>query len=345
MGRLDRLESRRYDAAVRASLAGEVYKRMRDSESIRYTIGAMQPIDPEYTKNTFAQGDRVKSQLEQRLSGKHDFEYQGSVTTDTHIKAKSDIDLLLIQTAWFGLESPQALSNPYVGDAREDMRALRRNAATALQQAFPQASLNNSGATAIRLTGGSLTRDIDIVPASWYHTNEYVRTGDQSFKGVEVFNQDTNTRIPNTPRLHKRRIEERDQRVHGGLRKAVRLMKSLMYDSDGRVTMSSYNIVGIAFNIPDQELQFDQPRELAILEACCSFCSRLVGEPLLRDSIRVPDGRRTVFGSGQGASLPQLNALTKELLDLRSDVLSENIRSFAKLSEARVEHPLSIVGR
>jgi len=339
MRRLERLEQRRYDAAVKASLLGEVYKQMRQSESVRYTVGAMQPIDPEYTKNTFAQGERVRSQLQQRLQITADYEYQGSVTTDTHIKARSDIDLLVIRNGWWWVEPPQVPDPPYPGDPKADMRSFRGGAAVALREAFPAATLDDSGSTALRLNGGSLTRAVDIVPASWYDTNDYARTRDKVYRGVKVFNKETGDFVANTPFLHARRIEEKDQRTRGGLRKATRLMKSLMYDSDGRLDMSSYNITAIAFNIRDAGLLHELPRELAILEACYEFCRLLADDPASRGSIRVPDNSRLVFGDGPGATLVQLNALTKELADLRRDVLEENVRSFKLLAEARVEHP------
>lgn len=340
MRRLDLLEQRRYDQAVAATLGGEIYKRMKDTESVRYTIGAMQPIDPEYTKNTFAQGDRVKNQLQERLRTSAEFEYQGSVTTDTHIKAKSDIDLLVIRKGWIWLEPPQTPESPYQGDPAADMRQLRGESVSALNAAFPQASLDDSGSNALTLSGASLSRVVDVVPASWYDTNEYTRTKDKTHRGVKVFNKVTGEFIANTPFLHKARIETKDQATRGGFRKAARLMKSLMYDSDGRVDMSSYNIVGIAYNIPDQQLLHQTPRELAILEACFEFCSLLVINAPLRDSLSVPDVSRKVFGSAQGATVEQLNALTKELADLRKDILNENVRSFKKLAEARVEYPL-----
>ncbi|MBX3368618.1 MAG: hypothetical protein KF912_15015 [Phycisphaeraceae bacterium] len=340
MRRLDRLEQRRYDQAVRASLAGEIYRRMKDSESVRYTIGAMQPIDPEYTKNTFAQGDRVKSQLQERLRTEADYEYQGSVTTDTHIKARSDIDLLVIRKGWVWLEPSQTPPSPYQGDPAADMRQMRGEAVAALRAAFPQASLDDSVSTALKLSGASLTRVVDVVPASWYDTNEYLRTNDRTYRGIKVFNKITGEFVANTPFLLKRRIEEKDQATRGGFRKAARLMKSLMYDSDGRVDMSSYNIVGIAYNIPSDLLQHQTPRELALLEACFEFCTLIEGNPSARDTLRVPDGSRTVFGSGQGATVAQLRAMTKELADLRHDVLNENVRSFKRLAEARVEYPL-----
>lgn len=343
MRRLEQLEARRYDQAVKASLAGEIYKRMRESESVRYTIGAMQPIDPDYTKNTIEQGERVKNQLKERLSIECDYEFQGSTMTDTHIKARSDIDLLLIRQGWYWVEG--ASVSPYSGDAREDMRRLRREATVAMTAAFPQAQLDDTGSTSFKLSGASLSRVVDVVPASWYNTSDYTRTSDKTHRGVKVFNKNTGEFIPNTPFLHKRRIEERDQRTRGGLRRAVRLMKSLRYDSDGRADMSSYNIAGIAYNIPELGLLHEPARELAILEACWEYCQRLSFDLALRDSIRVPDGSRTVFGGGQGATGIQLAALTKELSDLRRDVLTENARSFTKLLEARIAHPLESAPR
>ncbi|MCC6284635.1 MAG: hypothetical protein IT439_04930 [Phycisphaerales bacterium] len=103
--------------------------------------------------------------------------------------------------------------------------------------------------------------------------------------------------------------------------------------------MSSYNIVGIAYNLPESELLSPAPRELVILEACIGYCERLATDAALRALAKVPDGSRTVFGSGQGATLQQLDALTKELTTLRYDILTENARSFRRLAEARVEHP------
>ena len=346
MSRLERLEQRRLDPSimVKASMVNEVYRRIKDSESVRYTIGAMQPIDPEYTKNTFVQGDRVKSQLQQRLSQDCEFEYQGSTTTDTHIKARSDIDLLLIYKGWYWLEPPQVPQYPYKGVPADDIRKLRSDATGAMHSAFPEASVDASGTTAICMSGASLTRQVDIVPASWYDTNEYARTGDRVFRGVKVFNKDSGEFIANTPFLHKRRIEERDQRTRGGLRKAARLMKTLMYDSDGRVEMSSYNIVGIAFNISESELTVQAPRELAILEACFAYCERLGNDQALRAAILVPDGHRTVFGGGSGTTVTQLSALTKELNDLRMEVLRDNVRSIRRLVEGSIEYPVAIAG-
>jgi hypothetical protein len=223
------------------------------------------------------------------------------------------------------------------------MRSLRRQIVVAATAAFPAATVDESKATCICLNGGSLSRSIDVVPASWHNTTDFARSQDSTYRGVRVFNNQSGVFISNTPRLHKRRIEERDQMTRGGLRKAARLMKTLMYDSEGRVGMSSYNIVGIAYNIPERALVTDAPRDLAILEACFEFCTRLESDTSLRVSIRVPDGHRAVFSDGPGATASQLTALTKEIADLRRDILTENLRSFTKLVDASV--PYSVPGR
>lgn len=341
MTRLQRLEQRRLDESVivKASMANEAYRQMNQTESVRYTIGAMLPIDPEYTKNTYAQGDRVKNQLQQRLTQACDFEYQGSTTTDTHIKARSDIDLLMIYTAWYWIEPPQVNTSPYKGVPADDIKKLRADASDALKSAFPQAEHNSGGARAIKISGASLSREVDVVPASWLDTNEYTRTGDKLFRGVKIFDAKKNEFKSNTPFLHQRRIELRDQETRGGYRKAVRLMKTLRYDSEGRSDISSYDICGIAYGIAPHNLTVQRPRELAILEACHEYCQRLLVDTNERNAILVPDGHRTVFGGEDGTTLTQLTALANEISGLRSDILRENVRSIARLVEAHVEYP------
>jgi len=320
-----------------AKLLNEVYRSIEQSESVRYAIGAMQPIDPEYTRNTFAQGDRVRDQLARRLTQSCDYRYQGSTTNDTHIRARSDVDLLVVLTAWYWLEPPQVATNPYRGDEKQDMRDLRSKSEESLHEAFPAADVDRGRGKAICIDGGSLTRRIDVVPATWYNSNHFAQTGDETVRGVRVFDIETGAFITNYPFLHNACIDVRDTRTNGGLRRAARLMKSLKYDSES-VTLSSYDIVSIAYNIPDHQLAFAPPFELRIVDSCHDYCIQLRQDSSLRGSIHVPNGTRPVFGGRDGATEVQLDELIAELRGLRQDILSENARSFVKLAEARVEH-------
>lgn len=335
--RLNRLHTRRIDDTItNAKQLNEVYKRIEGSDSVRYTLGAMQPIDPEYTAATYNEGNRIKNQLEKGLNIECDYEYQGSVTNDTHIKAKSDIDLLTIRNNFVTLEAPQEPSSPYKGNPLQDLKELRKEEIDILQNAFPEATIDSSKSKCIAVTGGSLRRDIDVVPSNWFNTNDYARTKDKILRGVQILDIDANQRIKNTPFLHNARIDNKDILVSGGLRKAARLMKSLKYDTEA-IDLSSYDIVSIAYNIEQEYLQTPQGGDLILLQSCCDYCSRLLEYDTLRLSINVPDGHRKVFVD-EHATKQGLIQLTSELVALRNDLMSENARSFQKLAEARVTY-------
>lgn len=337
MSRLEKLHRRRTDDSIaEAKLFNEAYRNIAQSESVKYVIGAMQPIDPEYTKNTYKQAERVRSQLENRLTDSCEYKYQGSVTNDTHIKAKSDIDLLVIIVKFFSLESPQEPTSPYKGDPLKDLMNLRNEAEDALDSAFPQADVDKTGSKSISIEGGSLTRKVDVVPSNWYNTNKYAETGNDIYRGVQILDKSVPARLANTPFLHNAWIDHKDGNTSGGMRKACRLMKSLKYDSEN-IDLSSYDIVSIAFNIPDANLRHPQGGELLILSSCLDYCRQLQQDSGLRQSIEVPDRHRKIFCDGH-ASLLGLNQLTQELEQLAGDVLKENQRSFRRLAEARVEY-------
>lgn len=343
--RLSRLEARRIDESIlTAKRANEVYLSISQSDAVKYAVGAMQPIDPEYTKNTFVQGDRVKNQLAKHLSSSHTFRYQGSTTNDTHIRAKSDIDLLVICTKFFWLEKPQVPAFPYEGDSKADMRDLRSESIACLRDSFPKVNVDDSGSKAVALEGGSLTRKIDVVPASWEDTNMYSQTKDEVWRGVKIFNKDSGLFIGNLPFLFNQRVQEKDDRTLGGMRRAARLMKSLKYDSD-REMMSSYDITSIAYNIPDRELMHRRPFELRIVDACRSYCHTLRDDEFVRNNVTVPNGTRLIFDPTEGATLDQLDNLIAEIDQLSKDIVQENYRSFTRLAEARVEYPMMLQTR
>ena len=337
MTRLDRAIARRTDDHIRPAYAvDESYRNLQQSDSVRYVIGAMQPIDRAYTKNTYDQGYKVCNQLSKRLSTSCDYEYQGSVTNDTHVKARSDIDVLLLTQKFEILEHPQIPLNPYNGDVIQDLIDLREDAVSCLESAFPQAKVDASGSKSISVQGGSLRRKVDVVPSNWFNTNEYAATRNDVFRGVEILDSKARKSLLNTPFLHNHRIEEFDRRTYGGLRKAARLMKSLKYDSDA-VDLSSYDIVSIAYNMTDWLLSVPIGNALGILDTCLNYCEWLRRDDQTRMLIEVPDGHRRVFTSGH-ATVKGLKQLLNELSELERDVLNENSRSFTKLSEARIEY-------
>ncbi|MFZ1324609.1 MAG: hypothetical protein WAT67_01055 [Candidatus Contendobacter sp.] len=333
--RLSKLEARRSDPLVTtARQLNEVYKRVSESESVKYAIGSMQPIDPEYTKNTYLQAERVCKQLDNRLTTECEFEYQGSVTNDTHIKAKSDIDVLLVIKKFYVLEAPQKSLYPYAGDTTQDLLDLRNEASQSLIAAFPEATVDTSGGKSIAVNGGSLRRKVDVVPSNWLDTNNYAQSKNKIYRAVEIIDARTRIKHKNTPFLHNYMVNQKDIVSAGGLRKCARLMKSLKYDSDV-IEFSSYDITSLAYSIPTDNLVVSAGMDLALVDICFEFCNYTVSNQAHRDSLLVPDGHRRIFEQGH-ATLCGLRQLTQELYNLRQDILAENVRSFKKLEEARV---------
>src|SRR5699024_9583761 len=128
---------------------------------------------------------------------------------------------------------------------------------------------------------------------------DYANSKDKIYRGVQVLDFETKERIKNTPFLHNARIDEKDQGTGGGLRKAARLMKSLKYDSEA-VDLSSYDIVSIAFNMPNRLLAVPRGAEMLLLKNCIEWCQALLQDAAFRADIRVPDGHRQVFCDGHG---------------------------------------------
>ncbi len=321
-----------------ASPIYEVYNQLgKEGSAIRYTVGAMARIDPRYTEITYEQGNRVKNQLDRTLLAKNascDFEYQGSVTNDTHIKSYSDIDLLAITQRFWTLEPPQKPTHPYEGNPFDDLNEIRSISCDCLESAFPKAKVDSSGSKSISISGGSLSRKIDIVPANWYDTNQYAKMQAKRFRAIQVLDIKLGERVKNMPFFHNYCIMICNKRTVGGLCKVIRLMKSLKYDSDS-ISLSSYDLAAIGYNMPEPQLTTFPGGEVALLARLKTYLDSLKANPLLCTEMLVPDESRKVFEPGH-ATREGLDELRDEVDDL-VDAVSQNLqKSFTKLFEARL---------
>lgn len=321
MNRLNLLEARRTDSQISIiKSAHETYLHGDDADIVKYIIGTMQPIDPVYTQNTFEQGERVRNQLEKKVDSISGFRYQGSVVSDTHIKTHSDIDLLVFREGWHFCRPPLSPVNPYKGDEKDDMRVLRKSSKETLVQAFPQATVDDSGKIAIAIEGGSLSRKVDVVIAVWEESMESVNSKNDIDRGVCVFNRDKGVFVTNYPFKSRYEILKKDDRCGGGMCKAARLMKSVKFDS-GTISMTSYDITAIAWNMPDDYLCYQAPFEMRIFEGCRRYLREILNDQFKRALLLVPDGSREVFCSA-GASVQEAKKLLGELDNLAAEIPS-----------------------
>jgi hypothetical protein len=55
-----------------------------------------------------------------------------------------------------------------------------------LSAAFPAAKVHPENSKAVKITGGSLARDVDVVPAVWWNNARYQDTGNEVDRGVAI---------------------------------------------------------------------------------------------------------------------------------------------------------------
>lgn len=58
--RLGKLRGRRIEPISALGLMGEAYERLTEESAIKYALGAMQPIDPAYTKKRLKRGTGLR---------------------------------------------------------------------------------------------------------------------------------------------------------------------------------------------------------------------------------------------------------------------------------------------
>lgn len=305
--------------------ARERYEELAESASIKYAIGAMAAVDARSTQISIEEGERVATTLIGLLSSvgiNVEMEIQGSVALDLHIEGHSDVDMLilksdivLVQTPIvYGFHVPPPDNRPMV----EILKELRQQAELKLSSRYHQAEVDCSKNKAISLSGGSLRRKVDIVPACWFYSHDYQNFGLKHHKGVDIYNKGEHSLVRNQPFLHIKRVNDTDQMYSGNLKKVIRLMKNLiadMPDYKKRVVrvLSSYDVTAIGYDM-NEHLSCPSYLSLGLIEKLRAHLTLLVHSSELRNQISVPDGTRKVFDIPE--KFEALQILHSEVTDL-----------------------------
>lgn len=343
-------DSAAYDSYQRKMYLREAWEqRAGNKPYTQYALGAMQEVDPDYTRISLQTAERVANQLGRRVGGFNlDFRLQGSVPLNVHIRGVSDVDLLtLIDRDFFTYERSGIKAHTYIPvstTSLDQLVQLRREEEPALRNAFPKADVDASGSKAIKISGGSLARSVDVVPSHWYDTAEYQRTGELQDQGVIILDRKNNRTITNFPFKHINLVGGRDDLVAGGLRKAIRLCKNVKADSDRDIALPSFDIAAIMFHADQAALRMGAIHELSILAETQRHLDYLYWHPAEAAALTVPDGTRRVFDTE--AKRSALLSLSSEIDELFKAVVEEhdlfgvastNDQARKVLNEARVQ--------
>ncbi len=331
--RLDRVAMDSVASVVAKSQLNEKWEgRAKDRPYTRYAIGAMEAVDADYTRISLEIAERVGRQLLSALSGDYsiDFRLQGSVPLDVHIRGVSDVDLLNLDDSFltYATAGPRSqrggYTNPTTRTSIGVLSSLRAASASALRKAFPAAEVDASGSKAIKISGGSLARPVDVVPSHWHDNVQYQASGNEVDRTVTILDSKANRTIDNLPFVHIARVRQRCDSTHGGLRKGIRLAKNVKADAirEGtKINLPSFDIAAIMYHADQNALAACQFYELAVLAETQRHFDHLATNHAHAKTLLVPDGSRRIFDTSE--KLDALNTLSLELDDLAREVAKE----------------------
>ena len=340
--RFERLRNRRYPVEKLTEAQREFSTVASSDQDFSYLVDSMQPIDPQFTENTFKEGIRVKEQLSKNLPSKYlaEFDFQGSVTNDTHIRIHSDIDLLALNGCFVSLDQGAPNTSPYGGDTMAELISMRTDGARILRTNFPAVTVDDSPGKSISLEGGSLNRKIDVVIGNWWDTELWQKHQVKMARGVRILDTKVPEFIRNKPFWHNYEIDTKDKKT-GGLRKVVRLLKTLKYDAEPELKISSYDIAALAWNMSENALTVQRDAYLELAANARDELKRFIDNQALRNGLRVPNGTRFLFGPS-GATVESLRQLHTELAELIQRIEIARIFNFSKTSTAYSRKPLPL---
>jgi hypothetical protein len=311
----------------------ETFESLNEVAGVKYTIGAMAAVDPQSTKVSIDEGNRVADSVIKSLLNQGESvskRLQGSVALDIHIKGHSDVDMLIVVTSPVNIELPKVSPNGYSPstDPRnlvDIARDVRSKSERILPANFPRVEVDCTGNKSIALEGGSLKRKVDIVPAIWFDSIKYQHSGQESDRGIKIYHKTDHNLILNYPFTHIKIINERDSLYTGNLKCVIRLLKNMIadmpdYKKRTAKKLSSYDLAAIAYHI-DTNLNIPQYMRLSLVEKTRSHLDLLNSIKVYRDTLDVPDGSRKIFDTDEKSDA--LEVLTSEITDLSTAIHKE----------------------
>lgn len=305
----------------------ELYESRSQSPASRYTLGAMSEVNPKYTQISIDECVRIANQLTKNLNSESvycDYRLQGSVPTNTHIRGISDIDFLVIIRDYYRFDRNGPKANQYVsydGNLFEDLKDLRNRSENILKSQFPAAYVDCSGSKSIRISGGSLKREIDVVPSTWFNSVDFQITNLEKYRGINILDKSIPSTIRNYPFLHIANVNDKSLLSADGMKMAIRLLKNIKNDSDRDIRLSSYEIAGLLWNCPPDWVRYSKGYELAILVGLEKYLSFLASNYEYSKNLKTPDNTRSVID--EAAKFEHLVVLSQETTALLVEVFNE----------------------
>ena len=281
-----------------------------------YIRTSMNEVDEDFTKKSLEAGNNVKDHLTKQIL-KASFRFQGSIMTDTHIRANSDVDLLVITEKFYTHDSnkiknilddsnlianlnagavkalkDELLKSNYSGDALLDLKELRVDCEKILKEKYINCNISNP--KSIKIKNLNLDRDVDVVVANWYDDVDSILYNRGNQRGIEIYNKDSHSKeAADFPFLSIERINEKSSMTNGRLKKMIRFLKNIKADSEHEIMLNSYEFNAICFDI--EKSLYENLKFYELISVIKNQIDLICTNSYKADSIVSVDGRESVF--------------------------------------------------
>lgn len=312
-----------------------------ETEARKYVRQAMKKVDDAYTCKVKETGNMVKAQLQKVLTNV-EFDFQGSVMTETHILDASDIDLLvltseyqstdierirqaLVAPCYYSGLNKQRLErfrdefDPYGGAPDAVLQNLRDMSENQIAKAYAHYDFAKS--KSIRVTPTLYNRDVDIVFACWHDSMEYILSDrEKTFRGIRVYDNNKKTRMPQDfPFLGISRINNQNSETNGRLKQMIRFLKNIRTDAKPEldIKLNSFEINAICYSIPIKE--YANMGYIDLVQKVRNTMWNMLQNPSRLDALKSVDGAEYVFRNRQD-KVEQLRLLEEEVWQIYKSI-------------------------
>ncbi|MFZ1246371.1 MAG: hypothetical protein WAR41_15015 [Azonexus sp.] len=325
------------------------YQNKTKSKSFQYALVSMQEVDAKYTAISYREAERVAKQLDSGLlrNGKVvTVELQGSLPLNVHLRRVSDVDMLVWPLNFFVYDIYGVAASSYTASASNavsEISTLRSESCTVLRSAFPAARVDDSGAKCIRMSEGSLLREIDVVPSVLYRTEAYQRSSNDDDRGVQIYDKKKYALVTNFPFKVRALINAKEARTGGGCKKAIRLLKNMKEDADSTIALSSFDIMSLVYAMQDFDLVHQSYYEGRIVASLQNWFFTLAhNESQLRTLDAVDGSRKIVQSAADVVAVTQMSEELNMLVLRIAQELQPDVPTSYSAWRAKVESELLI---
>ncbi len=310
---LENLKGRRYDEVLQESVLSDSFHSQELPEVVTYALESMKEIDPSYSYKLFASFRSTQILVAERLEKNGvdvDCRYIGPHNCETHISLYGGLELL-------------AILKKYDGKPSEQVNMMAGQIIEILNDAKAYDMVDYSDQFKIRVRTRKPTSDVNIIPAIWVDTPLFQKTGLEINRSVCHYNFGKKTRRVYLPFLNMARLNSRDRKLGGSPKSLIRLLLSLIMDSEESINLTYDEIVGVIYNMSTKELAVPQNQHLSLLPNVSLQLKQLINDNDFREKLVSPSKREYVFGKRSKS-----DELTK--LKTEVDILIEDLNSALK---------------